>query len=73
MAMIDTAHTVPFGAVTIYRYIGEPVARLVAWFRNRAETVRTADALGRLSPEMLEDIGLTTADVVHYRGQSVSL
>ncbi len=73
MAMIDTPHAAPFGAITIFRVIGEPASRVIAWFRGRAEAARTVDALSRLSPELLEDIGLTTADVVHYRGQSISL
>ena len=71
MAMIDTAHSAPSGAVTINRFIGEPAGRLIAWFRNRAEAARTADALGNMSPEMLDDIGLTSADVNNYRRQAV--
>ncbi len=71
MAMIDTAHSAPFGVATINRFIGEPAGRLIAWFRDRAEAARTAEALGQLSPEMLNDIGLTSADVENYRRQSV--
>ena len=71
MAMIDTAHSAPSGVVTINRFIGEPAGRLIAWFRDRAEAARTADDLSNLSPEMLDDIGLTSADVNNYRRQAV--
>ena len=71
MAMIDTAHSAPSGVVTINRFIGEPAGRLIAWSRDRAKAARTADALDNLSPEMLDDIGLTSADVDNYRRQAV--
>ena len=70
MAMTDTAHSAPFGAITIYRMFGEPAGRVVEWLRERSEAARTAHALSRLTPAMLDDIGLTEADVVHYRRQS---
>ncbi len=70
MAMIDTAHTAPLGAVTIYRVFVEPASRVVTWVRERAEAARTANALSRLSSAQLDDIGMTPADIAHYSRQS---
>ena len=70
MAMIDTAPRAPFGAITTFRVttaLTELVSTAKTWIQNRIEERRTAAALSRLTPAMLEDIGLTTADVAHYR------
>ena len=70
MAMIDTAHTAPFGAITTYRATNvlSNVAYTVRdWFTQKVEARRTAEALSRLSPKMLDDIGLTVADVAELR------
>jgi len=69
MAMIDTAHAAPFGAITIHRGIIEPASRLIAWLRERSEAARTAAALSRLTPAQLDDIGLTEGDVLRYQRQ----
>ena len=70
MAMIDTAHTAPFGAITTYRatnVLSNAVYTVKDWFTQKIEARRTADMLGRLSPSMLDDIGLTAADVADLR------
>ena len=70
MAMIDTARTAPFGAVTIFRFIGEPLSRLAAWYEDRAARIETARVLSTLSRAQLDDIGLTQADVMRYRSDA---
>ena len=76
MAMIDTAPRAPFGAITTYRVtnalsglVSMAKARIQNWIDER----RTAAALSRLSPAMLEDIGLTSADIAHYRSTGTFL
>ena len=66
MAMIDTARPAPFGAITAYRAT-ELFSNVVFKIRERIEAYRTAQALARLSPRMLDDIGITEADVLAYR------
>ncbi len=70
MAMIETAHKAPFGAISTFRattVISNMVETVTTAIHEWVETRRTADALARLSPAMLEDIGLTQADVNSYR------
>ena len=70
MAMIDTAHPAPFGAITIYRAanaLSSVVYAVKDWVSDKLEARRTADVLSRLSPKMLDDIGLTVADVADLR------
>lgn len=70
MAMIETAHTAPFGAITIFRVVVEPLSRVSAWIRERREAAHTARVLSRLTARQLEDIGLTMGDVERFRTQS---
>lgn len=52
----------PFGAISTFRvsqFVGNLVADVRAWIDRR----RTYAELASLSPEMLEDIGLTRADL----------
>lgn len=70
MAMIETARPAPFGAVTIYRVVVEPLSRLQAWFEHRTATIQTARELSKLSRAQLEDIGLTEGDVLRYRAEA---
>lgn len=70
MAMIDTAHKAPFGAISTFRatsVISNVVETATTTIRSWIEERRTADALGRLSPALLEDIGLTQGDVISYK------
>ena len=70
MAMIETAQTAPFGAITTYRATNlffSAVETVKSWISSRIEARRTAAALESLSPKMLDDIGLTQADVVAIR------
>ena len=67
MAMIETVRPAPFGAVTIYRVVAEPISRFIDWVNDRNEAAATARALSKLTPTMLNDIGLTQADVLRYR------
>ncbi len=70
MAMIETARTAPFGAITTYRATNVLLSvteTVSTWIRERIEARRTAAALSTLSPKMLDDIGLTRADVEAYR------
>jgi uncharacterized protein YjiS (DUF1127 family) len=73
MAMIENAQTAPFGAVTTYRATNvfySLVETVRTWINERIEARRTADALSKLSPAMLDDIGLTQGDVMAYRRQA---
>ena len=72
MAMIDTPRTAPFGAITSFRaatFLLNTVETVTTAVRARIEAARTAEQLSRLSPALLEDIGLTPADVDHYKVQ----
>ena len=69
MAMIDTAHPAPIGDINIKRAVVEPASRFVAAIRARLQAARTADQLSRLSPQMLDDIGLTELDVTAFRNK----
>ena len=74
MAMIETARTAPFGAITTYRVthaLSGIVTTMMTWFKDRIEAKRTAEALSRLSPAMLDDIGLTAADIDAFRARSI--
>lgn len=62
MAMIDTAHRAPFGAVTIFR-TSSALLDVATAFRDRQERRATSNALAAWSPNQLEDIGLTIADI----------
>lgn len=70
MAMIEISRPAPFGAISIFQ-VSTALTNLVAalsnpvriWVENR----RTALELSRLSPAMLQDIGLSSADVQAYR------
>ena len=67
MAMYETARPAPFGAITVYHWVSEPVMNVIDWIAERVETGRTARQLARLTPAMLDDIGLTEADVLSYQ------
>jgi len=63
MAMIDTAHKAPFGAISIHR--------ATAWFFSAAESFstwrarqRTEAELLSLSRTQLDDIGIALGDVI---------
>ncbi len=63
---VNTA-SAPTGAITIYRVVNTvltAVAALMSWNERR----RTVNALRRLSPSQLDDIGLTPADVEEFAG-----
>ena len=67
MAMIETVRPAPFGAITAYRVVGQPISRFMDWINARVDAAKTARALSKLTPAMLDDIGLTEADVLRYR------
>ncbi|MEL6479125.1 MAG: DUF1127 domain-containing protein [Pseudomonadota bacterium] len=61
MAHVST-QAAPFGAITVHRIASAAsglVARYNAWNAQR----RTREVLSQLTPEQLEDIGLTKATV----------
>lgn len=61
MAYVDTPRA-PFGAISTFRvtrFVADVIADITAWTERR----RTYGELSALSPEMLEDIGLTRADL----------
>ncbi len=62
MAITTTPAVAPLGAVAIHRTIGA-LAGLVAAIRKMNDARRTAAALRRLNPNLLDDIGLTRADI----------
>ena len=66
MAMIDTAHKAPFGAISIHR--------ATAWAYSVAESFstwrarqRTEEELLKLSRAQLDDIGIALGDVIQDR------
>ncbi len=61
MAITTTPAVAPLGAVAIHRTIGA-LSGLVAAIRKMNDARRTAAALRRLNPNLLDDIGLTRAD-----------
>ena len=70
MAMIDTPRTAPFGAISTFRAvtsITSLVETVTRNYREWQERRRTARELALLTPDMLDDIGLTSADVDSYR------
>jgi uncharacterized protein YjiS (DUF1127 family) len=62
MAITTTPAVAPLGAVAIHRTIGA-LSGLVAAIRKMNDARRTAAALRRLNPNLLDDIGLTRADI----------
>lgn len=65
MAITTAPAVAPLGAVAIHRAIGA-LSALVDAIRGWNDARRTAAALRRLSPDLLEDIGLTAGDVVKF-------
>ncbi|MEM7178973.1 MAG: DUF1127 domain-containing protein [Pseudomonadota bacterium] len=61
MAYIETPRA-PFGAISTFR-VSQFVTNLVEDVRAWNDRRRTYAELATLSPEMLEDIGLTRADL----------
>ncbi len=62
MATTTTPAVAPLGAVAIHRTVGA-LSGLVAAIREWNDARRTAAALRRLNPNLLDDIGLTRADI----------
>ncbi len=65
MAKTMTAAAAPFGAITVHRVVTAVLGvfdNIRAWNDYR----RTVNALRALSPDQLDDIGLTTADVESF-------
>ena len=62
MATTTTPAVAPLGAVVIHRTVGA-LSNLVAAIREWNDARRTAGALRYLKASLLEDIGLTRADL----------
>lgn len=62
MASTVRTQTAPFGAITVHRIV-RAFAKAAEAFRQWREVRRTVNALRRLTPAQLDDIGLTPADV----------
>lgn len=62
MAIYTNIASAPMGAITVHRFVSAVSAAFES-FRAWNEHRRTVDALRRLSPSQLDDIGLTVADV----------
>ncbi len=62
MATTYTPTAASFGAVAIHRTVGA-LSGLVAAIREWNDARRTADALRYLKADLLDDIGLTRADI----------
>ncbi len=62
MATTTTPAIAPFGAVVIHRTVGALTAFATA-IREWNDARRTANALRRLKANLLDDIGLTRADI----------
>lgn len=68
MAMTYNQPKLPFGAITVHRVVGM-LGNLIERLQAAWAAHRTAAQLRRLSPEMLEDIGLTLADIDAIEGR----
>ena len=64
MATTQKTAQLPFGAITAHK-VTSTLYRAFEAVENWFETRRTVTELRRLSPEQLEDIGLTQADIDH--------
>ena len=64
MAKVITA-AAPFGAITIHRIV-TAVLGVADRFRAWNDYRRTVNALRALTPDQLDDIGLTQADVENF-------
>lgn len=64
MAYMESRHTAPFGAITLYR-AGSALTSLGVALSRLIEPRRPA--LSRLSPAELEDIGLSVTDLTGRR------
>ncbi len=62
MTITTTPAVAPLGAVVIHRTVGA-LSAMVAAIREWNDARRSADALRRLNANLLEDIGLTRADI----------
>lgn len=65
MAYTKTTAAAPFGAITTYRIVGAVMGaadRVRMWNDRR----RTVNALRALTPDQLDDIGLTSADIESF-------
>jgi uncharacterized protein YjiS (DUF1127 family) len=71
MAMIETVRPAPIGDMNIKRAFVESASRFLAGIRARLQAARTAEQLSRLSPQLLQDVGLTESDVMAYRQKSL--
>jgi len=64
MAKVITA-AAPFGAITIHRIV-TAVMGVAARIRSWNDYRRTVNALRALTPDQLDDIGLTQADIENF-------
>lgn len=64
MAKVITA-AAPFGAITIHRIV-TAVMGVAARIRSWNDYRRTINALRALTPDQLDDIGLTQADIENF-------
>lgn len=62
MTMAHTTSRLPFGAITVHRVVSFS-NELIERFHQWSETRRTVAQLRALSPQQLDDIGLTQADI----------
>ena len=70
MATTYTPAVAPFGAVVIHRTIGA-VSGIVAAIREWNDARRTVNALRRLKDDLLDDIGLSRADIQKFGRRGV--
>lgn len=65
MAITKTAAAAPFGAITVHRIVTS-LSGVADKFRAWNDYRRTVNALKALSPDQLDDIGLTAADIESF-------
>lgn len=60
------------GLTAASKEAGQPgfFGRIFGWVQGKVDAYRTAEQLSRLSPKMLDDIGLTQADIEHVRNRA---
>jgi len=69
MAMIQKTAQLPFGAITAHK-VSSALYRAIEAVEKWFETRRTIAELERLSPEQLDDIGLTRADIANLSSKA---
>jgi uncharacterized protein YjiS (DUF1127 family) len=60
------------GLTAAAKELGRPsiLASVAGWVRGKLDAAKTARELSTLSPALLDDVGLTQADIAYYRDRA---